>query len=240
MPELEAETLAVEQAQGVLSRATSALTSLGARSGPIVPRGEIVFVDVLPATVISLPARVGAGVSEADRDADGSADALAVLATAGLRVEALVSPSDADLLSEGMAVELRDDISGDSLPATLTEFGDQVETSADAGDRGFRAIVEADEAIPRQWTGRNVRVTFKGAETSSEVLVVPIAAVSSSADGEARVEVVAADGTASTVPVDAGLAAEGFIEVSPLNGASLEEGDLVVVGSNGVAEEDDL
>jgi peptidoglycan hydrolase-like protein with peptidoglycan-binding domain len=232
-PDADAETLAVEQAEGARDRATEALTTLEARSGPIVPRGEIVFIDVLPATVISLSARVGSPVGGTDNDFDGSSDPLAVVATAGLRVEALVSPSDAELLTEGMEVELRDDISGDSLPATLTDLGDQVATSEDGNDRGFRAIVEADDTIPREWTGRNVRVTFTGAETATEVLVVPVSALSSSADGEARVEVVGDDGTATIVAVEAGLSADGFVEVTPLEGAELAAGDLVVVGSNG-------
>jgi multidrug efflux pump subunit AcrA (membrane-fusion protein) len=194
-----------------------------------------VFLDVLPATVISLSARVGVPVGGGDggNGGDGSDGALAVLATAGLRVESLVSPSDVELLTEGMDVELRDDISGDSLPATLATLGDQVVTSDDGSDRGFRAIIETDDPIPREWTGRNVRVTFTGAETATAVLVVPVAALSSSADGGARVEVVGADAVVTTVPVEAGLSADGFVEVTPLDGAALHEGDLVVVGSNG-------
>ena len=58
-PDADAEMLAVEQAQGSVDRATEALASLQARSGAIVPRGEIVFLDVLPATVISLSGERG-------------------------------------------------------------------------------------------------------------------------------------------------------------------------------------
>jgi multidrug efflux pump subunit AcrA (membrane-fusion protein) len=65
------------------------------------------------------------------------------------------------------------------------------------------------------------------------VLVVPVAALSSAADGQARVEVQNDDGTLTSVPVEAGLSTEGFVEVTPVGVAELNEGDLVVVGSNG-------
>lgn len=234
-PDVASETLAVDQAREALARATTALGSLEARSGPIVPLGEVVFVDALPATVNSLSARVGSPAGSGDNNGDGTADPLAVLATAGLRVEVLVAPVDADLLEEGMAVELRDEISGDSLAATLVSLGDQVVSSFDGDDRGFPALVEAVDSIPREWTGRNVRVTFTGAATAGEVLVVPVSALSSGADGVARVEVVDPGGTGppavSVVPVEPGLIAEGFVEVTPLDGATLDPGDAVVVGN---------
>jgi hypothetical protein len=234
-PNVTSETLAVEQARDELDRANEALVALESRSGPIVPLGEIVFIEALPATVSTLSARVGSPAGSGDNNGDGAADALAVLATAGLRVEALVAPADADLLEEGMDVELLDEISGDSIAAQLESLGDQVVSNFEGNDRGFPALIEAREAIPRQWTGRNVRVTFTGAATAGEVLVVPVSALSSGADGVARVEVVDPEATGDAavivVPVESGLIAEGFVEVTPLDGATLEAGDLVVVGN---------
>jgi len=231
-PDVDTETVAVEQARAGLERATTALAELEATSGPTVPLGEVVFVNGLPATVSTLNAEVGADVAGTDNDFDGASDGLAVLATAALQVEVLVAPSDADLVEVGMEVELRDDISGDTVAATLVTLGEQVEAGeGGGGDRGFRAVIEGAEPLPRVWTGRNVRVTFTAAATDSEVLVVPSAALSSGADGLARVEVVGGDGEVTTVAVEPGLAAEGFVEVTPLEGATLEAGDLVVVGN---------
>lgn len=230
-PDVETESVALEQAQSGLDRATDALDDLDAKSGPTVPLGEVVFVSGLPATVSTLSAEVGADVAGGN-EVDGASDGLAVLATAALQVEVLVAPSDADLVDVGMEVELRDDISGDSVAATLVSLGEQVETGEGGGDdRGFRAVIDGVEPLPRVWTGRNVRVTFTAAATDSEVLVVPSAALSSGADGEARVEVVGADGSVTTVGVEPGLSAEGFVAVAPLDGATLNEGDLVVVGN---------
>lgn len=226
-PDVDAETDAVTRAQGAVERAEAALAELEAASGPIVPLGEIVYVDALPATVSSMRAKIGGAVQS--QGFDGSSEPLAVLATAGLRVEALISPSDAELLTGGLEVELLDDgQSGDVVVGAVVSIGDQILNNEN--DRGIPVVVEANEPIPREWTGRNVRLTFTGASTVDEVLVVPAAALSSGAGGEARVEVLADDGTVTPVPVEPGLSADGFVEVEPLDGATLDAGDLVVVG----------
>ena len=199
-PDVDSETVARDQAQGAFDRATAALQDLEARSGPTVPLGEIVFVSALPATVSSLSAEVGETVGEtADNDDFGQpgSQGLAVLATSALRVEALIPPSDADLVEVGMEVELLNDgfASDDPVRAELATLGDQVVQSPDGNGRGFPAIIEAIDPIPRAWTGSNVRVTFTAAATPGPVIVVPLAALSSGADGEARVEVLSDDGT---------------------------------------------
>jgi multidrug efflux pump subunit AcrA (membrane-fusion protein) len=233
-PDVESETVAVEQATAAVERTAQALAELEGRSGPIVPLGELVFVDALPATVSALNAEIGQSVGSSDNDFDGSTDPLAVLATAGLQVEAFVPASEADLVEVGMDVELTDDtVSQDSLVARLASIGDQVESSDDGSERGLPAVIEPVDALPRQWTGRNVRVTFTAAATPSEVLVVPEAALSSGADGEARVQVLNDDGTLTTVNVEPGLSAEGFVEVAPIDDGGLAEGDQVIVGGNG-------
>jgi len=134
----------------------------------------------------------------------------------------------------GMDVELLNDgfASDEPVAAELTSMGDQVVQSADGEGRGFPGVIEATDPIPRAWTGSNVRVTFTAAATPEAVLVVPLAALSSGADGDARVEVLSDDGTITPVPVEAGLSAEGFVEVTPIGDAVLNEGDQVIVGNN--------
>ena len=232
--DVQSETVARDQAQGSLDRATSALADLEARTGPTVPLGEVVFVSALPATVSTLSAEVGQAVGgSSNQDGDGSGG-LAVLATSALQVEAYVPASDGELVSVGMDVELLHDTvsTDDPVAATLTSLGDQVESSDDGSTRGFPAVIGAVDDLPRSWTGESVRVTFTAAATAGEVFVVPVAALSSGADGEARVEVVGDDGSVLPVPVEAGLSAEGFVEVTPIGDGVLNEGDQVVVGNN--------
>lgn len=230
--EAVAQRRAVEKAEADLERTQQALADLQARSGATVPLGELVFVDTLPATVSTLSARVGTTVGSGDGSGTGSG-ALAVLATAALQVNSYIGLADVEHLSLGMDVVLLDEVSGNELDATLTSLGEQIESSANGSARGFPAVIEADGEIPRQWTGRNVKVTFTGAQTAGEVLVVPVVALTAGADGGARVQVEDADGTVRTVAVTAGLSADGFVEVTPIDAGDLAAGDQVVVGREG-------
>jgi hypothetical protein len=92
-------------------------------------------------------------------------------------------------------------------------------------------VAVGDAAIPAEWSGRNVRVTITAASTSGKVLVVPLAAVSSAADGSTRVQVKLADGGLRVTQVDVGVSADGFVEVRPTGDAELRPGDAVVVSS---------
>jgi multidrug efflux pump subunit AcrA (membrane-fusion protein) len=77
----------------------------------------------------------------------------------------------------------------------------------------------------------NLRVTITAAATDGEVLVVPLAAVSSAADGSTRVSILgSANGSPVEVAVTAGLSADGFVAIEPVEPGSLAAGDLVVVG----------
>ncbi|WP_116999152.1 hypothetical protein [Desertimonas flava] len=232
-PDVTAEAEARARARDALDRATAAVTDLEARSGPTIPFGEVVFVPALPATVSSLRAEVGDDAAGGD-DGGSGADGLIVLATSALQVEATVSPSDAAILRIGMTVEVMNDgMSTTAIAGRLSFVGEQVESSGDGRQRGLPVIVDGVDPIPPAWTGSNVRVTFTAAATSSPVLVVPLAAVWSGADGQARVEVVDDDaGTVTAVAVEPGLSADGFVQVTPVATGELGEGDQVVVGEN--------
>jgi multidrug efflux pump subunit AcrA (membrane-fusion protein) len=88
--------------------------------------------------------------------------------------------------------------------------------------------VRVDEAsTPLQ--GFSLRMTIPIESSAGEVLTVPVSAVSLAADGKSRVQV--QDNEALRyVNVEPGLAANGFVEVRPLEG-QLDPGQLVVVGS---------
>lgn len=76
--------------------------------------------------------------------------------------------------------------------------------------------------------GASVKVTIKIGASAGKVLTVPLAAVRTSADGKARVQV-QSDSGMSDVQVTVGLSAAGLVEVNPAGGA-LKQGDNVVVG----------
>ncbi|ROQ68127.1 putative peptidoglycan binding protein [Streptomyces sp. 840.1] len=76
--------------------------------------------------------------------------------------------------------------------------------------------------------GASVKVTIKIGDSDGKVLTVPLAAVRTSADGKARVQVLRGTGVGD-VRVTVGLSASGLVEVKP-DGAALKQGDAVVVG----------
>jgi multidrug efflux pump subunit AcrA (membrane-fusion protein) len=80
-----------------------------------------------------------------------------------------------------------------------------------------------------RFAGQDVRITITAAATSGRVLAVPEAAMSSGADTRTTVTVVDGAGRQRTVQVEAGVSADGMVQVTPLHGG-LAAGDDVVVG----------
>ena len=87
--------------------------------------------------------------------------------------------------------------------------------------------------------GANVKVTIPVASTSGEVLVVPVAALFSDANGTPRVEILEVDGSTRFQPVVLGLSTGGEVEIGPIDdqgtalqpgSTTIDEGSLVVVG----------
>ena len=74
-----------------------------------------------------------------------------------------------------------------------------------------------------------MRLTIPIESTKGVVLAVPTSALSLAADGTSRVQVQASNGALEYVVVKPGLAAGGYVEVTPVDGA-LAQGQLVVVG----------
>jgi hypothetical protein len=78
--------------------------------------------------------------------------------------------------------------------------------------------------------GASVRLSIAVESTERKVLTVPVNALSVGADGSSRVQVQRPGGRSEFVNVEAGLAAQGLVEVRPVGGR-LEPGGLVVVGA---------
>jgi hypothetical protein len=85
---------------------------------------------------------------------------------------------------------------------------------------------------PAQLVGASVKLTIAVKSTEQAVLTVPVTALSVGADGSSRLQVERPGGRMEYVTVEPGLAAQGLVEVRPVNG-KLEVGDLVVVGEHG-------
>jgi hypothetical protein len=81
---------------------------------------------------------------------------------------------------------------------------------------------------PTPLAGFSLRLTMPIKSTEGAVTAVPVSAVSLAADGASRVQI-EENGKLEYIPVEPGLAADGFVEVKAIKG-ELKPGQLVVVG----------
>ncbi|MEK7423440.1 MAG: hypothetical protein AAB131_06305, partial [Actinomycetota bacterium] len=239
-PDVSVEYTAFGQALAASDRANAALEALRATTGPMVPQGEVVFSPTLPARVQQALTSLGPVTDGGQPDnATGSGGAgaggggLVTLAAGDLVVSMTLRADDRELVRVGMAVELLDEQSNIVYAATITGIAETVTTGAD-GQPGYPVVLSPDVALPDALSGVNVRVTITAASTEAATLVVPVAAVSSAADGSTNVSVLAPNAAETDDPVVvavvAGLSADGFVSVAPVTPGGLVEGDRVVVG----------
>ncbi|MFJ5213298.1 peptidoglycan-binding protein [Streptomyces sp. NPDC088354] len=240
-----AHALELRSAQQQLNRANAALSAFDAGYGTKVPAGEVVFLPDLPVRVDKVKARLGAAP-------DGE---VATVTSADVVVQAVVPGTDGAVLREGMVARIEtgdgthvngvvSQLGGSGVPAdgSKDEAGEGGE--ADGGDGGSGAPdVPADSSAPvpvvisipdpgplRNQSGLSAKVTVDVGASKGAVLVVPVVAVRTSADGQARVAVARA-GKVVDVRVTVGLSAAGLVAVTPEDAGSLAEGDHVVVGT---------
>ncbi|MFG1617187.1 peptidoglycan-binding protein [Nonomuraea wenchangensis] len=213
--QLSPARMKVAGARADVAAAEEMLAEYARTYGVSIPPGEVVFLPKLPARVQKVAVKPG-------RPVEGE---VATVTSSAFAVTGSVEAAEAELLRPGMKATVELD-SGRTYQARLSAVGEQ------AGRPGGEEPPEGSQAVLLSPTGRaglragvavTVRVTV-GA-TEEPVLVVPVAAVITSADGRARVRVEYATDRTRDVEVRTGLTADGNVEV----GGALKEGDRVVV-----------
>ncbi|MFZ1490585.1 MAG: peptidoglycan-binding domain-containing protein [Ilumatobacteraceae bacterium] len=231
-PDVTAEYIALGQAMQARDTAVAARDALRAFTGATVAQGEVVFVPSLPARVRSAVTALGpVGTASADPSTGAASTGQLVELSAGeLIVTMTLRPDEQPLVRRGMTIEMLDEQTNTSYPATLSTIDENPTTGPD-GQTGYRAEIAPDRPLPAELAGANLRVTISAASTDAPTLVVPVTAISSSADGTTSVSVLP-DGSDAPVlvPVTVGLTADGFVAVEPVDPATLATGDRVVVG----------
>ena len=222
--EIEDARLAIEDARSGISdaeedvaEAEESLKDLEDKTGVWIPAGELIFLERLPVRVDLLTAERGSSVTGSFMTVSGSE----------LAIRGSVADSDVALVKEGGEAFIEDSLLAEPLRGQIRLVADRPGTNNVAGSRYYIEIVA--EGIPDELVGSNVKVVIPVGGTAGEVLAVPAAALSSTADGSAQVEVLLPDGTSRFVRVEPGLSAEGLVEITPLDG-EIVEGDLVVIG----------
>ncbi|WP_406053677.1 peptidoglycan-binding protein [Streptomyces sp. NBC_01077] len=219
-----------------LAKARRQLAKLRDSSGPMLPAAEVVYVREFPAQVTQVSTSVGAAV----------ANTALTLSSGELVVHGYLQNYQKDLVRAGQKAHVLSESSGDDVEATVVSVGntrlasgkgqDADSGNGDAGTPeqtgGYLMVVRPNQAIASSLTGQDVRVTVEAASTVAKALVVPVSAISSSADGKSVVTVVEDSGAQRRVVVKASTSGDGFIAVSPSAGETLREGDEVVVGAD--------
>ncbi len=208
----------IQDAEAALVDAQESLARVQAQIGTTFPASELLFLPFLPREVQQVNVRAG----------EIPQDSVMTVTGSGARIDGSVSAADRPLVSVGQRAVLDNESLGLQFDAEVTEIADE----ASGGAGRFRVRFEPIDVVPVDAYYQNFRVTIPIDTTGGDVLAVPLAALSASADGSARVEVEAGDGTTRIVTVVPGLRAQGFVQITPVDD-ELAEGDRVVVGRTG-------
>ncbi|MGY0487263.1 peptidoglycan-binding protein [Streptomyces sp. WG-D5] len=230
---------AAERAEQDLERARTRLSEAQAEAGPMLPASEVVYLSAFPARVDSVSAVLGSAVT----------GKVMTLSAGRLVVDGYLQEAQKGLVRAGQKAEVLQEQTGTTTKAKVRSVADTPEAAeqsddgsaaSDAGGeagsgqqsaaQGYRMVVAPDTPLASGAVGQDVRLTVEAASTEGEALVVPVSAVSAASDGGTVVTVVTSSGKQRRVAVRTGTNGDGYVEVRPVDGAALAEGDEVVTG----------
>ena len=217
-----------------LAAAKAELTAAERTYGITIASGEVLFLPKLPVRLTTVTAKAGAP----------GTGAIGTVADPGLVVNSDVATEDAELLKPGLPATMESE-DGDSFAGTLSAIGSAAAPATRAPAEGDRDDDSQESSAPSgtpirltpkepkklaKLAGQAVKITIKVGGTGHAVLSVPVAAVYTASDGQARVSVQDGAGTVRDVPVETGLTTGGYVEITPAEKDALRAGDRVVVG----------
>ncbi|GGS69098.1 peptidoglycan-binding protein [Nonomuraea spiralis] len=209
--QLSPAELKVAGARSDLASARAMLAEFSRTYGTTVPPGEVVFLPKLPVRLHKPAVKAGETVDRAVATVTGSA----------FVVSGSLDVAEAGRVKAGLAADIETE-AGTTVPGTVTSIGGR-----DAKGAVPVAITPVSMKGLKKLAGAPVTVRVTIGATDREVLVVPVAAVVTAADGRARVQVATAADRTREVEVRTGLSADGAVEVT----GDLKPGDQVVINS---------
>ena len=188
------------------------------KSGVQVPVDELVFIRSLPVRVEEVKATVGSAAT----------GTVMTVTDNQLSVDSSLTLESAPLVKPGMSVTIDEQALGVKATGVVEQVAS---TPGTRGVDGLHFYFEIKvNPTPSRLEGFSVRITIPIKSTQGAVTAVPNSALSLAADGTSRVQV-SRNNTLEYISVTPGLAADGYVEVSPVGG-KLEPGELVVIGYN--------
>jgi hypothetical protein len=218
---LDAQKLAALELKIASERVDQIAADLDAakrRLGVQVPVDEMVFIRTLPVRVEEVTATIGGT----------AAGSLLSVTDNQLAVDSSLPLDAAPLVKVGMPVAIDEQALGIKATGVVETVAT---TPGTRGVDGFHIYLGLRvDSTPVRLEGFSVRLTIPIESTKGTVTAVPVSALSLATDGTSRLQV-ERNGSLEYVTVKPGLSANGYVEVSPIDG-KLAQGQLVVVGYN--------
>ena len=212
----KAAVRAAKLADDTAGRLAADLDSAKRKAGVQVPVDEIVFLPDVRVRVEQVKVAVG----------DTASGPVMTVTNNQLAIDSSLRLDEARLVRPGMAVAIDEPALGIKATGVVQRVAD---TPGTDGVDGYHIYFEVlVRETPTALAGFSLRLTIPVTSTQGAVTAVPVSALSLAADGTSRVQV-DNNGALEFIVVRPGLAADGFVEVTPVNGA-LAPGQLVVVG----------
>jgi peptidoglycan hydrolase-like protein with peptidoglycan-binding domain len=186
--------------------------------GVQLPASEVLFMRAAPVRVDKLVGHVG-------ESANG---ALLSVTDSAVSVDAQLPVDQATLVRPDAVVTIDEPDLGIKTTGKVTEVAANPGTNGVDNFHVFFRVAVAQ--APDRLVGTSVRLTIAVDQSSKSQLTVPLSAVSTAADGSARVQK-SAGGKVAPVPVNPGLAADGYVAID-VPGGGLAAGDQVVIGTD--------
>jgi putative peptidoglycan binding protein len=206
----------VKRLTTLVDELTAEFESARGKTDSPMPIDEIVFIPSFPVRVEEINAKIG----------DAASGPIIVVTNNHLAIDSSLPLAEAPLVKPGMKVAIDEPDLGLQATGVVSRVA---ETPGTDGADGYHVYFEVlvDETQVKL-EGFSLRLTIPVESTGGAVTVVPISALFLAADGTSRVQV-ETDGKLEFLEVKPGLSADGFVEVTPVEGA-LSAGQLVLVG----------
>jgi len=197
-------------------RAAADLARAKQKLGIQVPLDEIVFIPKLPVRVEQVTGVVGSPAS----------GPIISVTDNQIVIDSALPLDVAPMIKPGMEVSIDEPSLGFKAKGKVEYVAESPGTRGVDGYHFYYSIRVGVSPTPLQ--GYSLRLTMPIKSTQGAVTAVPTSALSLSADGKSRIQIQRGKDL-EYVRVEPGLAADGFVEVKPIDG-KLDAGQLVVVG----------
>jgi peptidoglycan hydrolase-like protein with peptidoglycan-binding domain len=208
---------ALRNAQRALEDSRALQEAVVARTGPMLPAAEVVYVPTVPARVLSLTGKVGDPVTAPP----------VTLAYGTTTVLARVTPQLAAPVEVGQAVAIVSDTTPAQAQGRVASIGKPV-TDPATGVTTVIVAVAPTRPLADSWAGQSVLLDVVAGRTDAPVLAVPLGALFTTADGRTAVSKVDANGDPAPVVVELGVSGNGYAAVRSADD-TLGEGDHVLL-----------